>query len=129
MWNASGLTPRSNLAIADAAGGQWPDVARVAAVTLATQGRQSTPNLGIRLLADLRTVFGTASALATTTILKGLQDLDESPWAKLSGKPLNDRSLATRLRKYGIKPKVIRIGEHTHRGYSRETCMMLGHVI
>jgi hypothetical protein len=88
MWNASGLTPHSILAIADAAGGQWPDVARAAAVTLATQGRQSPPNLGIRLLADLRTVFGTGSALATTTILKGLQDLDESPWAELSGKPL-----------------------------------------
>jgi hypothetical protein len=108
------------LAIADVAGGQWPELSRVAAVTLVTQGRQSTPSLGIRLLSDLRSVFGTASVLPTTTILKALHELDESPWAELSGKPLNDRGLATRLRRYDIKPKVVRIGEHTHRGYARE---------
>src|SRR5262249_20869089 len=108
------------LAIADVAGGQWPELSRVAAVTLVTQGRQSTPSLGIRLLSDLRSVFGTASVLPTTTILKALHELDESPWAELSGKPLNDRGLATRLRRYDIKPKVVRIGEQTHRGYARE---------
>ena len=33
------------------------------------------------------------------------------------GKPLNDRGLATRLRKYGVKPRAVRIGESTPRGY------------
>ena len=45
-------------AIADAAGGDWPKKAREAAVALIAAGREEEPSLGIRLLADLRTVFG-----------------------------------------------------------------------
>ena len=44
-------------AIADAAGGDWPKKAREAAVALIAAGREEEPSLGIRLLADLRTVF------------------------------------------------------------------------
>ena len=43
-------------AIADAAGGDWPKLAREAAVALIAAGREEEPSLGIRLLADLRTV-------------------------------------------------------------------------
>ena len=46
------------LAVADAAGGDWPERARVAAVALVALSKESTPSLGIRLLADLRDVFG-----------------------------------------------------------------------
>ena len=108
------------LAVADAAGGDWPERARVAAVTLVTLSKESTPSLGIRLLSDLRQVFAQAEVLATERILHTLHDLDESPWADIKGKPLNDRGLAVRLRPFGIKPKVVRIGETTHRGYARE---------
>src|SRR6476646_10646782 len=45
-------------AIADAAGGAWPKSAREAAVALIAAGREEEPSLGIRLLGDLRTVFG-----------------------------------------------------------------------
>src|SRR6185295_11942985 len=45
-------------AIADAAGGDWPKKAREAAVALIAASREQEPSLGIRLLADLRTVFG-----------------------------------------------------------------------
>ena len=45
-------------AVADAAGGDWPKKAREAAVALIAAGREQEPSLGIRLLADLRTVFG-----------------------------------------------------------------------
>ncbi len=38
-------------------------------------------------------------------------------WADIYGKPLNQRGLATRLKRYGIKPKVVRIGDSTPRGY------------
>ena len=58
-----------------------------------------------------------ADRMGTEDILQRLHRLPESPWADIYGKPLNDRGLATRLRKYGGKPKVIRIGGGTHRGY------------
>ncbi len=107
------------LAVADAAGADWPERARVAAVTLVTLGREANPSLGIRLLGDLRKVFGEAESKSTETILAALNNLDESPWGDLRGKPLNDRGLAYRLRKYGVKPKPIRFGDTTARGYER----------
>ena len=107
------------LAIADAAGGEWPDRARVAAVALVALSKAGTPSLGIRLLADLHQVFGDHDSLSTETILNSLHEMVESPWGDIRGKPLNDRGLASRLRRYDIKPRVIRIGDSTPRGYIR----------
>lgn len=107
------------LAIADAAGGQWPQRAREAAVALVAASKENPPSPGIRLLADLRVVFAEADAMATVSILSALVALDESPWADIRGKALDDRGLAFRLKKYGVRPKVLRIGESTPRGYAR----------
>src|SRR3954454_5657301 len=93
------------LAIADAAGGDWPERARAAAVALVALAKESTPSLGIKLLADIRQVFGDAEAMATESVLKALHAIDESPWADIKGKPLNDRGLAVRLRPYGVRSK------------------------
>jgi len=108
------------LAIADAAGGDWPERARAAAVALVALAKESTPSLGIKLLADIRQVFGDAEAMATESVLKALHAIDESPWADIKGKPLNDRGLAVRLRPYGVRSKSIRMGDHVPRGYTRE---------
>src|SRR5262245_7686760 len=109
------------LAVADAAGGDWPQRARDAAVALVGAARDAEPSLGIRLLIDTKTVFDqtSADALPTIVILKTLVDLPESPWGDLKGKAITDRSLARKLQQYGIKPKVIRVGEGTLRGYHR----------
>jgi Protein of unknown function (DUF3631) len=42
----------------------------------------------------MRSVLGDDQQLPTTAILKKLRALDESPWADIKGKPLNDRGLA-----------------------------------
>jgi hypothetical protein len=105
------------LAIADEAGGAWPVKARVAAVALVALSKESTPSLGVRLLADVRSVFGDDDVLATESIIIRLVALDESPWAEIRGKELNDRELAKLLRPYGIRPSVVRIGTATPRGY------------
>jgi hypothetical protein len=52
-------------------------------------------------------------------VLERLCRLDESPWEDLRGKRLDARALATLLRPYAIKPKVIRLGDATPRGYER----------
>lgn len=107
------------LAVADEAGGPWPNRARVTAVTLVTLSKESTPSLGVRLLADLRDVFGDEDSVPTDQILQRLQSMDESPWLDVNGKALNDRALASKLKRYEIKPKVLRIGGGTARGYQR----------
>jgi Protein of unknown function (DUF3631) len=85
------------IAVADVAGGTWPERARGAAVALVTEGKESSPSLGVRLLADMRNVFGDAEKLATDTILKKLHQIDEAPWGDMRGKPLSDIQLARRL--------------------------------
>ena len=57
--------------------------------------------------------------LPTDQLLHRLQELPEAPWNSIRGKPLDDRGLAGRLRKYEIRPKTVRIGDHTPRGYER----------
>jgi Protein of unknown function (DUF3631) len=108
------------LAVADAAGGDWPDRARAAAVALVAESRESTPSVGVRLLGDLRVVFGDRDTMSTEAILSALEALPEAPWGELvGGKPINARGLSKRLAAYGVKPKVIRVGTATPRGYTR----------
>src|SRR5262249_55184263 len=44
----------SIIAVADMAGGDWPERARAAAVALVAVGKEAEPSLGVRLLGDLR---------------------------------------------------------------------------
>jgi hypothetical protein len=53
------------IAVADLAGGTWPARARAAAVALVAEAKDTEPSLGVRLLADLRTVFGSADELSS----------------------------------------------------------------
>ncbi len=110
----------SLIAVADAIGGDWPMRARAAGVALVTASKDLEPSLGIRLLTDLRQVFGDVHAMTTQTILLSLNRIDESPWGDLRGKPLDERGLANRLKPYGVKSKTIRVGESTPKGYRRE---------
>jgi len=107
------------LAIADAAGGDWPVRARVSAVSLVSHSKEDTPSLGIRLLADAKTVFGEREVMPTEALLAGLNNFEESPWGDTCGKPLEARGLARRLATYSIKPVQVRIGERTCKGYRK----------
>ena len=64
------------MAIADVAKGAWPDIARNAAVELVRARKQISPSLGIRLLADCKTVF-TEERLPTQQVLHRLVELPE----------------------------------------------------
>ena len=109
------------VAVADAAGGTWPERSRCAAVTLVTASKAAPHSLGVRLLNDLKTVFDNAGGehLFTDDILRSLCALDLSPWVDVQGQALNARGLATRLGKYEVKPGTVRVGGKTAKGYSR----------
>jgi len=108
------------LAIADAAGGDWPARARVACVELCKVAESREASLGVRLLADLRVVFGADDRLYTDTVLDRLHKLDEAPWSDLRGRPLDARGLAYRLRAYEVRPVQVNIDGTNRRGYRRE---------
>ena len=108
------------LSVADAAGGDWPDRARVAAVALVAANRGNQLSLGVRLLTDLHNFFLKQSDAAwTEDILTFLHKLEEAPWGDLKGKPLDSRKLANLLQPYGVKPDQVKIGGVNHRGYKR----------
>lgn len=108
------------LAIADLAGDDWPEKARVTAVTVVTHSKERTPSHGVMLLRDLKEIFGRAhkDKLPSDWIVRELVVMDESPWAVINrGNPLDPRGLAQRLRKYGIRPGPHRVAEAVFKGY------------
>jgi hypothetical protein len=105
------------LAIADAAGGEWPRRARAAALNLIASSAEQTQTTRVQLLSDLYDVFRGHEKRWTEDILKELHALPESAWADVRGKPLSDRGLAAILRKYGVKSKDVRIGGEVRKGY------------
>jgi hypothetical protein len=106
----SGLGDRANdcweplVAIAEAAGGEWPKRARHAATVL--QGLEAdAPTIGQQLLSDINLAFGTRGRMSTSDLLTALAVDEESPWATWNrGKPFNARQLSTRLSEFGIRP-------------------------
>jgi hypothetical protein len=107
------------LAIADTAGGHWPDTARGACRHFVLDAGPSMTSLGVRLLADLRELFTRAGRerLRTNDILTTLCELDEAPWGDLDGKPLDARRVAKELDRYGVKPTPYKHDGKTVKGY------------
>ncbi|MZE78509.1 MULTISPECIES: DUF3631 domain-containing protein [Streptomyces] len=116
------------LAVAEAAGGHWPQRARAACLELVNAAHDNDEaSLGVRLLTDLRDkVFCGADRMPTAVILEMLLALDESPWADVDDKPLNARTLSKLLGQYvtpankPIKPRGIRTPSGTPKGYYAE---------
>jgi antitoxin (DNA-binding transcriptional repressor) of toxin-antitoxin stability system len=116
------------LAIADAAGGDWPQRARAAAIEL-HGGEVTDDSVGVLLLRHVRETFeqhGALDRITTAELLAALVDRDDGPWGdwwgdaveadKLKGPAVR---LAKLLKPYDIAPKVLRFGEGTERGYER----------
>jgi Protein of unknown function (DUF3631) len=103
-------------AIADLAGGAWPNRVRAAAAALSAPDVRDEETLGILLLRDIAAVFeqgGGADKLFSKDLAARLNELEESPWGDLDerGKPLDERGLARRLRPFGIRPKTVRLDD------------------
>jgi hypothetical protein len=108
------------VAIADLAGGDWPDRARKACQALAADVRPDPDTAGERLLADLYDVFGDDDQVFTQTLITRLCAIDEAPWAAWHrGEPITPRGLATLLRPWGIKSANVRLPEGQAKGYTR----------
>ena len=93
------------LAIADHAGGEWPERARKAALKLSGEGAAGEDNRCVELLRDARKVFDVSKAaeLPTKTLITALCADEERPWSTHSkGEPITDRQLAKLLRPFGI---------------------------
>ncbi len=119
------------LAIADAAGGVWPQRAREAALALRRTAEDEAAERDVKttLLMDLRDIFARTAPddggahkakgagrpddgqrLLTKRLLDELHALEERPWNAFgkTKKPLADVGLAALLRPYGIRSDTVR---------------------
>lgn len=106
--------------IGDTAGPRWSERIRNAATALVGQAQSTGESLGIRLLADLRSVFGDRAHMSTVDILHALNNMEDAPWGDLRGKPMDARGLSQRLRRYNVGSKTVRLGDTTAKGYDAQ---------
>ncbi|WP_406306260.1 DUF3631 domain-containing protein [Streptomyces sp. NBC_00885] len=116
------------IAIADAAGGAWPQRGRAAAEWFVKEaGRLDRVSLGVRLLLDIRAVFEARGTdrLSSGELLNALHEIDDAPWASLKGEPIDARYLSRTLHNYGdgngepIGPTNIRTPFGVAKGYTK----------
>ncbi|MDP9798314.1 hypothetical protein J2S43_006826 [Catenuloplanes nepalensis] len=97
------------IAVADLAGGDWPDRGRHAAATLTAERDSNTESSDrIRLLADCRAAIGEHGAIPTAVLLDRLKADPDAPWAEYGGTGLTPIKLGALLREYDIRPETIR---------------------
>ncbi len=115
---------RPLLAIADAAGGSWPERARRAALALSGIGEPTDDDAGSLLLSDMRTIFNTRGVdqLRTKHLREALIALGEDrPWGEWRrGEPVSPRSIARLLNPYQVRPRDLRTPDGTQKGYRRK---------
>lgn len=108
------------LAIADAAGGHWPQTARDAAVVMVAKAKEKPATLGIKLLADIRTVMNGADRISTNDLLDGLHAIETAPWSNIKGEAIDSRFLAKVLGKYEIPTNnTVKIDGRAVKGYQK----------
>jgi hypothetical protein len=120
---------RPLLAVADLAGGRWPEEARKIATALAQAAIDQS--ISAQLFADIRWIFdgcpgaeGTTTAtdrLASAVLVDRLVKIEGRPWAEWKGgKPITQNTLARHLGRFGIVSQTVRFSSgHTAKGYYR----------
>ena len=109
------------LALAELAGGDWPEKARQAAVELSAGAEETSP-IGT-LLTYVGAMFLEAKAerMFSRDLVAKLNEFEERPGAESrNGKDITELWLSQQLRPLGIRPRTLRIGEEVLKGYRLE---------
>jgi putative DNA primase/helicase len=115
---------RPLFAIAQLLGADWPKRATEAFAKLTSTPDLDAQGVGTTLLADIAAIFGKEGTdkLPSAKLADSLAAIEGRPWAEWGRqrKPISPNQLATQLRRFGISPQGIRIGDETPRGYLLE---------
>ncbi len=110
---------RPLLAIADIAGGEWPELARAAALQISGTD-QSDESVKVLLLQDINSIFRDQRVghIASEDLCRALTQMEERPWPEWRhGKPITPRQLARLLKPFDIQPRQTRFGLTNSRAY------------
>ncbi|MGA2686376.1 MAG: DUF3631 domain-containing protein [Verrucomicrobiota bacterium] len=114
---------RPLMAIAEIAGGPWPERARTAFTLLTSNEDLEAQGYGVMLLRDLRDLFTAdgVDRLTSATIVERLNQMEDRPWCdERKGHGVNANWLSRKLRPFSIQPRTIRTGvgqDETAKGY------------
>ena len=131
---------RPLFAIAEIAGGDWPERCAAAFIKLTSRDDLDAQGIGTMLLADIAAIFAAkdpnklpsleeslaaieageaADKLPSALLATRLVEIEGRPWAEWGKhrKPISTNQLANQLRRFGISPRGIRVGDETPRGY------------
>jgi len=106
-------------AIAEIAGEEWLQLARIAALKLSIHSDQSE-SVGIQLLFDIQEIYEPQriDRFTTSELITALCKDDEKPWATYNrGRSITPRQVACRLKEFGIISNTIRSGTTIAKGY------------
>lgn len=108
--------------IADMAGGDWQEHARVAALELsAGERRHKDTSVGVKLLADISRVWE-GERMTCAEVVAALNEIEDAPWGGWNdGGGIRTREVGKYLVRYGIRAKPIRVdGQRAGNGYERD---------
>jgi len=111
---------RPLFAIAEVAGGDWPQRVRAAFLALTTTADLDAQGVGTMLLFDIADLFVAEDTdrLPSNNIAESLTAIEGRPWAEWGKhrRPISPNQLAQQLRRFGISPRKIRFSDETLQG-------------
>jgi putative DNA primase/helicase len=113
---------RPLLAIAEVAGGEWPELARAAALQI-TGVSHSDESVKVVLLKDIQSIFEKRETERITSedLCSNLHEMEERPWPDWrNGNPITPPQVAKLLKPFGIQPKQLWVAGSNVRGYRFE---------
>ena len=111
---------RPLFAVAEIAGGDWPQRAADAFTKLTGKEDSDAQGIGTVLLADIRQVFAEtrAARIFSKTLVETLCAMTDRPWPEAHrGKPITENWLARRLHGFEVNSRTLRIGDDRAKGY------------
>jgi hypothetical protein len=113
------------VAIADYAGGGWPQKVRNALVELFTGHTAEEPSTSHELLEHLQRLFANLTAVSSAEMVSRLLENEEWPWKTIrkGDRPLDQNTLARMLSRYEngrggkIHPQQVKVNKVNQRGY------------
>lgn len=124
-FNRSADNWRPLFAIAQIAGGEWPQRVAAAYASLTARGEADAEGPGVMLLRDIDGIFRAASAdkMSSAEIVNALARIEGHEWAEWgrARNPISPNQLAKLLRRFNIAPRTVRLTDGSMaKGYHRE---------
>jgi len=103
---------RTLMAIAEIAGGDWPNYAKEAALIFSGDADQDDDSIPTQLIADIKAVFEAQGVerISSEDLVRELVDMEDRPWPEYrDGRPITKTGVARILKPFGVRPKTIRL--------------------